>query len=618
MATPATPSAPPSQLTHGPVGPILLRLGVPMVLGVFFLMAVNFVDTYFVGLLGVQPLAAMSFTFPVISIILGLTMGLGVGATSAISRAIGAGDTSHVKQLTTHALLLAVLVVTIISALGLLFQRPIFLMLGASPKLLPLIEEYMTLWFIGVVFLVVPIVGNGAIRATGDARSPMLMMLMVAIVNGILDPLFIFGAGPIPALGLRGAAIATLIARALSFVLGLYIMGVRLKLLEWPTFNFKEIWGSWKQILSVGLPSALTNLLAPLASAAVTTMIAQHGSTAMAAYGLGGRIEGLLLIVPMVMGGALSPFIGQNWGAHLPHRVVQGVRQATVVAVAWGLGAWLLVELTAPWMGVGMSKDPAVQESFVLYLRVMSAGYAVHGIVSIVSASFNAMDHAIRSTVLSASQGLLFAVPFAIVGDKIWGLGGIFGGLVAAKYLTALIASRWLKTMFTPDDLALAKMSNDTKTALHAIESYNPELATQVEQLVSEVGHWDDFAVGTARRNTLSFRVKEREIAHLHPDGRLDLPFPPALRDELLRAREVEHHEQHHNSCWVTRKVENKTDLERARWLLRIGQVLYLCYTQGWDAAATQEKRQELALTPKLEEILQQVTAQCQRSKAEA
>lgn len=613
MASPATP---PAQLTHGPVGPILLRLGVPMVLGVFFLMAVNFVDTYFVGLLGVNPLAAMSFTFPVISIILGLTMGLGVGATSAISRAIGGGDTSHVKQLTTHALLLAVLVVAIISALGLLFQRPLFLMLGASPKLLPLIEEYMTLWFVGVVFLVVPIVGNGAIRATGDARSPMFMMLAVAIINGVLDPMFIFGFGPIPAMGLKGAAIATLISRAVSFFIGLYIMGVRLKLLMRPKLDVAEIWTSWKAILSVGLPSALTNLLAPLASAAVTRMIAAHGSAAIAAYGLGGRIEGLLLIVPMVMGGALSPYIGQNWGAHLPHRVVKGVRQATIVAVAWGLGAWLMVELTAPWLATKLSKDVQVQQAFVLYLRIMSAGYAVHGIVNIVSASFNAMDHAIRSTMLSASQGLVFAIPLAILGNQYLGFGGILGGLVAAKYITAVIASRWLKTLFTPDDLALAKMSKDAEQALLAIESYKPELATQVEQLVSDVGHWEGVTVGTVRRNTLSFRINERELGHLHPDGRMDLPLPPMIRDQLVGLNQVEHHDQHHDSCWVTRKVENKEDIEQARWLLGLGHVLYLGYTLGWDNKATQEQQESLKLSSSLRSALQTTVARCHKATA--
>lgn len=611
----ATPATPPAQLTHGPVGPILLRLGVPMVLGVFFLMAVNFIDTYFVGKLGVAPLAAMSFTFPVISIILGLTMGLGVGATSAISRAIGAGDDSQIKQLTTHALLLALLVVACISGLGLLFQKQIFLLLGAKEALLPLLEEYMTIWFVGVVFLVVPIVGNGAIRATGDAKSPMVMMLAAAIVNGVLDPIFIFGWGPIPAMRLKGAAIATLIARAVIFGVGVYILGKRLQLIQWEIPKAAQLWRSWKAILSVGLPAAMTNLLAPMAAAAVTTLIASHGSTAMAGYGLGGRIESLLLIVPMVLGGALSPFIGQNWGAHLPHRVVSGVRLATRVAVLWGAGAWLLVELTAPWIAPHLSANPGVQRDFILYLRILSAGYVVHGIVSIVSAAFNAMDHAIRSTVLSATQGLVLAVPLAYLGDGLWGLTGLFCGLVAAKYITALLAARWLKTLFAPEDLALSKMSKDIRETLTALEHRRPSLATQIEQLVSQVGHWEGVEVGTARRNTLSFRIAERELGHLHPDGRMDLPLPPTLRDELVRTGFVSHHDHHHDSCWVTRQIDDTKDIEDSTWLLQLGHLLVLCYKHGWDSPQATAQREALQLTPRLQQQLQEVVQHCDRHR---
>lgn len=604
MATPATP---PAQLTHGPVGPILWRLALPMVLGVFFLMAVNLVDTYFVGKLGVLPLAAMSFTFPIISIILGITMGLGVGATSAISRAIGSGDDSKVKELTTHALLLALLVVCVVSVLGLLFQRPIFRALGAKEALLPLIEAYMTIWFIGIGFLVIPMVGNGAIRATGDSRSPMLMMLTAAIVNGILDPILIFGLGPVPAMGLQGAAIATLIARAAIFVVGLYLLGVRLKLLTFEIPKVTEVLASWRAILSVGLPASLTNLLAPLAATAVTAMVAQHGSAAIGAYGLGGRIEGLLLIVPMVMGGALSPYIGQNWGAHLPHRVAAGVRTSMLVVVAWGMGAWILVELFAPNIAPLLSKNVEVQAAFVLYLRVLSAGYAVHGIVSVVSASFNATDHAIRSTMLSASQGLLLAVPLATLGDRLFGLGGIFAGLVVAKFLTAALAARWIKTLFTPEDLVLSKMSKETRSTLSALEASFPGMATAFEQFIAEVGHWKDVEVGTARSNTLSFRIKGREIGHLHTDGRLDLPLPHQLRDELVKLGQVEHHGQHYNSCWVTKQIANADDIEEARRILQLNHLLYLGLSQGWDDPTTQQTKDELDLPIPLQQIFKDV-----------
>jgi len=598
MATPATV---PAQLTEGPIGPILWRLTLPMVLGVFFLMAVNFMDTYFVGKLGVAPLAAMSFTFPVISIILGLTMGLGVGATSAISRAIGHGDSEQVQRLTTHALMLAVFVVLVICGLGLIFQHQIFLSLGAKPSLLPLIEEYMTIWFVGVVFLVIPMVGNGAIRATGDAKSPMLMMMAAAIINGVLDPILIFGVGSIPPMGLKGAAIATLIARAVTCLIGLYILGVRLKLLNFHLPKWSELWTSWKALLSVGLPAALTNLLAPMATTAVTTLIAAHGNAAVAGYGLAGRIESLFLIVPMVLGGALSPFIGQNWGGHFPSRVQEGIRKAMKVAVIWGLGAWLVVEIFAPSMAPLLSKDAKVQEVLILYLRILSAGYIVHGLVSIVSASFNAMDHAIRSTVISATQGLFLAVPFAIVGNMFFSLGGIFGGLLLAKVLTALISTKWLKALFRSDEMALSPMSKDAEKAFLKVKGAQPQLVSSFTMFIEQLQHLETLEIGTSRRDTLSFRVKGRELAHLHPHGFMDIPFPPSVRDELLKLKKVEYHRHHHDSCWVSHKVATSEDLDEALWLIQLSYLLHLAARKGSDSPEAKALGQRLHLPDELQ-----------------
>ncbi|MCA9699653.1 MAG: hypothetical protein KC431_19155, partial [Myxococcales bacterium] len=167
-------AAPPRSATliEGDIRKALLSLGVPMSLGIVFILAMNLIDTYYVGKLGTNELAAMSFTFPVVMVVMSATMGLGVGTTSAIARAIGGGDERLVRRLTTHALILAVAVVAVLSGLGLLIERWLFAMIGAEGVLLELVLEYMTVWFLGAAFLVIPMVGSGAIRATGDARTP--------------------------------------------------------------------------------------------------------------------------------------------------------------------------------------------------------------------------------------------------------------------------------------------------------------------------------------------------------------------------------------------------------------------------------------------------------------
>jgi Na+-driven multidrug efflux pump len=160
-------------LLEGDIRKILISLTVPMALGIVFVIAIDVTDALWVGLLGTDELAALSFCFPVIAAVMSASMGLGIGATSAIARAIGAGDEQRVRRLTTHALILAFIIVATLSLLGLLSQRWLFGMLGAEGRLLDLVVEYMTIWFLGSAFVVIPMLGSAAIRATGDMRTPM-------------------------------------------------------------------------------------------------------------------------------------------------------------------------------------------------------------------------------------------------------------------------------------------------------------------------------------------------------------------------------------------------------------------------------------------------------------
>ena len=164
------------KLVEGPVGKTLISLAIPMAFGIAAIVLFNIVDTFYVGRLGAKPLAAMGFTFPVTFIVMSIAMGLSVGASSTISRAIGEGYQEKVQRLTTDGLGLAVLIVTFFALIGLTTLKTIFSLMGADEETLKLISDYMVPWFLGVGLLVIPMVGNGAIRATGDTKTPALIM----------------------------------------------------------------------------------------------------------------------------------------------------------------------------------------------------------------------------------------------------------------------------------------------------------------------------------------------------------------------------------------------------------------------------------------------------------
>jgi Na+-driven multidrug efflux pump len=253
-------------LVTAPVGRSLVRMAVPMAVGIVAIVFFNIVDTFWVGRLGKVPLAAMGFTFPVTFVVKAVLMGLAVGTTAVVARAIGSGEGEGARLLTTHSLLLATGVVVTISAAGLAVMRPLFRLLGATPATLPLIVSYMTPWFAGIGCLAVPIMGNSSIRATGDTRTPAAVMIMAGLVNAGLDPFLIFGWGPFPRLELEGAALATVFSWLLALATVLWLLHRRFRMLHWRGTTPRRVLDSWRRILHIGIPAAGTNLLAPLSS----------------------------------------------------------------------------------------------------------------------------------------------------------------------------------------------------------------------------------------------------------------------------------------------------------------------------------------------------------------
>ncbi|MDG2063832.1 MAG: MATE family efflux transporter, partial [SAR324 cluster bacterium] len=294
----------------GPVGPSLIRLAIPMIFGLVSILLINLVDTFYISLIGVKELVAISFTFPVTFTLMSFSFGIGIGAAAVISRAIGEGDHHRVQRLTTDSLLLVALIILVVAGLSYLNLDAIFRLMGASDVSFPLIEEYMIPWLMGVVFVVIPIVGNSAIRATGDTKTPSIIMVIAAVVNAVLDPILIFGYGPFPEMGIRGAAIATVISYISIMIAGLWVLGKRERMLtaNWPGIG--EILLSWKALLYIGIPAMLTQLLFPFSNAVLTRIAAELGEATVAAFGVGTRIESIAMIGSMALSSVIIPFIG--------------------------------------------------------------------------------------------------------------------------------------------------------------------------------------------------------------------------------------------------------------------------------------------------------------------
>ncbi len=417
-----------------------------MIIGMLAMISYGLADTYFVGQLGTLPLAAMSFTFPVAFVMSGISLGIGTGTSSVLARLMGSGDRTAVQRITTHAVLLGAVLGLGILILGLSTIDPLFMALGATDETLPLIHEYMQIYYLGGIFSVLPMIGNSAIRATGDAKMPAIIMSTSALFNITLDPIMIFGLFGFPRLELRGAAIATVLASMGTFVAAFAILYYREGLIRFRYVAFKGLLDSWRRILHVGVPAMATNLVVPITVGVITALVAAYGPAAVAGFGVASRIETMALIVIFSLSAAIAPFVGQNAGAGELARVNRGVRIAIVFCQVYGLSIAATLALLAQPIVSAFDAAPTTIEAATRYLWIVPVTYGAFGVSAIASSSFNALGKPLPSTALIFIKMFVVYLPLAFLGSRLLGVMGIFGAYAVANVIMGTAAFLWLRS----------------------------------------------------------------------------------------------------------------------------------------------------------------------------
>jgi putative MATE family efflux protein len=430
------------RLTAGSVGSHLVKLSLPMLFNILTLVAFNLTDTYFVAQLGTKELAAMSLTFPVIAILASLTMGLGDGAGAVVAIAIGEGDRQKVRQLNTNGLILSLLIGIVVTVIALMTITPLFTALGSNSEVLSLVKEYMGVWYLGAIFLVVSAISMSTIRALGDMKALSLIVLSATIINIVLDPLFIFGWLGFPRLELAGAAIATVIAQGMILLGSLMFLHQEQLIASTPS-KFSKIWKSWLEILHLGIPSAAKNAVSPISLGLITSMVALYGSEALAAFGIASRLESLAMIVFFALSAAIAPIVGQNWGAKKFQRVNRAFSLSLRFCVIWGLAIAIILAFTAPGLASVFNKNSEVVAIVAKYMAIVPISYAAAGIVLIASSTFIALGKPLPSVTMTLAHTLVVYIPLAHLGKLFWGINGIFAGACLANLIVGLGAIIW-------------------------------------------------------------------------------------------------------------------------------------------------------------------------------
>ena len=434
-------------LTEGPIGRHLVNLTIPMFLGISSMIVASMIDTVYVGWIGTLELAAVSFTFPVVMAMATVSMGLGIGAASIIARVVGAGDEEKVRRLCTDALFLVAVLAVALSTLGLLMAEPLFELLGARDDILPLSTAYMSVWFLGLPAFALPMVATSIMRAVGNARLPGIIMAGGAGLQVLIAPVLIFGIpGTWEGLGITGAAWSFVLSRLAMFGYTYRVLR-KMQLLSFEIDRWAVHWASWKEILRIGVPSMMSNLIGPVSMGIVVALLAGYGHEVVAGFGVASRIESLATMVIMALSASTGPFIGQNWGARQYARVYRAQSLGFRFSYLWSLFAFVVLAGAGRYLVGFINDDPAVIEATYAYLLLIPATYGFLGVGMVAGSTFIALGKPMPTLVLSLVRMVVLFIPLALVMNEWFGYKGVFGAAAICNVVLGGLSFGWVRSM---------------------------------------------------------------------------------------------------------------------------------------------------------------------------
>lgn len=379
--TTETPIARPhSPLVTAPILPTLVRLALPNTLALAATAAVAIAETSYIGILGTEPLAGLALVFPMVMLMQMMSSGaMGGGVSSAISRALGAGDEARARELAMHAIAIGVCGGLLFTIVFIAFGRPIFTALGGKGRVLEQALAYSSVLFLGATIVWLVNTTVSIVRGTGNMKVPAGTMLTIAALQVVLGGAFGLGLGPVPRLGMSGVALGFLLAWAIGLMIPLWFLLTgqgRLKLgwSGWPAR--RALYGD---ILKVGALACVSPVFSVASNLILTWMVARYGTEALAGFGIGARLEFMLVPITFAVGVACVPMVGMAIGAGMPDRARRVAWTGGLLAGALlGFVGLLAALFPSSWSGL-FSSDPAVLSVANAYLTRSGPAYALLG-----------------------------------------------------------------------------------------------------------------------------------------------------------------------------------------------------------------------------------------------
>ena len=430
-------------LGEEPIGRLLIRMAVPATIAMGVNALYNLVDTIFIGRgVGSLAIGGVGIAFPIQILIVAVALLVGLGSSSVISRMLGRGEEERAARAVGNALLMIFILAGILAGLGLVFMEPLLQILGSTDDIRGYAREYLTVILPGAPFLATAIASTHIVRSEGRAKTAMIIMLIGAGLNIILDPIFIFGLG----LGVRGAAMATILAQFTSFLfaMGFYLTGrsavpVRLR-------HIRLQWDVIPEVTAIGLAAFVRQFGQSFFIIIVNNALRAFGDElAISAFGV---INKLLLFALMPLVGVaqgFQPIAGYNYGARNMSRVRDAVRIANVVAISVAMFYFALVMLFPQTIFGIFTQDPELIEVGSRAMRIVLIAIPLLGMQIIGAVFFQAVGKAGPALVLSMSRQIILLIPLVLILPRFFGVTGVWASFPAADLVATAITIVWLR-----------------------------------------------------------------------------------------------------------------------------------------------------------------------------
>ncbi|MDZ7731285.1 MAG: MATE family efflux transporter [Natrialbaceae archaeon] len=443
-------------LTSGGIGRPLFFLSLPIVITNLFQTAYNLADTYWLGQYSTESLAAISFAFPMVFLLISLGMGISVAGSVLVAQYTGAGEDTEAEYAASQTVTFAVIISLVLGIIGYTGIDSYLRVMGASPGVLPLATVYMEVISLGLVFMFGFFVFIALMRGYGDTVTPMLVMFGSVVLNIIIDPFLIFGwtvaedlpmVGTVafPELGIEGAAIATVFSRGLAFALGIVILfrghrGLQIHLLDMvPDVAYL------RRLARIGIPASIEGTGRALSLNLLLFVIALFPPTIVAAFGIGTRVFSVIFLPAIAVARGVETMTGQNLGAGKPDRAATATRLAASTLFVILTGAGILIWFTAAPISAVFTTDPAVVEASATFLRYVALTFGFTGITRAVTGSFRGAGKTLTAAAIAMVMLGVVRLPFALVGALSIGETGIWLAFAVSNVIGAVITVLWYR-----------------------------------------------------------------------------------------------------------------------------------------------------------------------------